>query len=245
MTPVRIWDVPTRVIHWMLTAGLLVAFLIAQVGGEESRAFDYHAIIGLAVGLVLALRLIWGVVGTRHARFTSYVFSPAELFRYAWSVVTPGRSLRYTGHNPATSWAALVMFGLLAVVILTGVMMGQGIKAAEDIHVVSVYVLLTVVGAHVVGVLLHSVRHRENLIMGMIDGRKLGETADGITTSRPLVALVFLIMAGGFGWSLVRNYDPLQHHTHLPLIGTTLGIGETEGAAGATSERGHQFGGDD
>jgi cytochrome b len=245
MTKVTIWDVPTRLIHWMFAAGLLAAFLIAQVGGEHSSVFDYHAIIGLTLALVLALRLIWGVVGTRHARFSSYVFSPVELVRYMRSVVRPDKSLRYAGHNPATSWAAPMMFVLLAVVAATGVMTGQGSEAAEELHAASVYALLAVVGVHVIGVVVHSVRHRENLIMGMVDGRKVGETSDEIKFGRPIVALVLLVAVGGFAWSLVANYDPIQHHTHLPLIGTTLGIGEAEGADGATSDGGHEVGDND
>jgi len=229
----------------MLAAGLLAAFLIAQIGGEHSSAFDYHSIIGLALAFVLTLRLIWGIVGTRNARFSSYVFSLVKLVRYARSVVTLDKSLRYVGHNPATSWVAPVMFSLLAFIVATGVMMGQGSEAAEELHAVSVYLLLAVVGAHVIGVVLHSVRHRENLIKGMVDGRKMGEPSDEVKAGRPVVALVLLIAVGGFAWSLVANYDPVQHHTHLPFLGTTLGIGVAEGVEGATSVGGHEVGDND
>jgi cytochrome b len=233
MKLVRIWDVPTRVIHWLVATGLLVAFAIAQFAGEHSSSFDYHAIVGLTLGLLIILRLVWGVVGTRHARFTSYVWAPTELVKYARSVVTRGKSLRYAGHNPATSWAALVMYCLLASIILTGVMMGRGVEAAEDLHGGLVYALLAVVGFHVVGVVIHSVRHRENLVMGMLHGSKLGEPSDAISSSRLIVGLLLLTVTAVFLYALIANFDSAQHHTHLPLLGTTINIGEGDEASEA------------
>jgi predicted transcriptional regulator YheO len=124
-------------------------------------------------------------------------------------------------------------------------MMGQGLEAAEEFHAASVYLLLAVVGMHVIGVVLHSMRHRENLIIGMVNGRKLGAASDEIKSTRPIVALLFLIMVSGSAWSFVANYDATQRHTHLPIVGPIIGIGEAEGTEEATYPGGREVDDDD
>lgn len=233
-----IWDVPTRLIHWLLTAGLLAAFAIAKLGGEHSGWFDYHAIIGLTVLGVLVLRVVWGLAGSRHARFTSFQMSPTRLLAYFRGVIS-GTPVLYPGHNPATSWAAPVMFLLLVGIIATGVMMGTGSEAAEELHELCVYALLAVVAVHVAGVILHSVQSREMLVTAMLDGHKRAEPNAAIRSSRPIVGAVVLVLIGLLAWRLVVNYDRAAHHTHLPLLGTTitLGEGEDEGKPAAHGSR--------
>lgn len=69
MSRVLIWDLPTRLFHWLFAVGFLIAFGIAQFGDEHDPFFPYHAIIGVILAAMLLFRLIWGVIGTRHARF--------------------------------------------------------------------------------------------------------------------------------------------------------------------------------
>src|SRR5512147_1533052 len=123
--------------------------------------------------------------------------SQARLVGYLWRVLT-GRPVGYAGHNPATSWAALVMYGLVVVIVGTGVMMGMGIGAAEDVHAVSVYVLLGVIAAHVLGVIVHTLQAKEQIVVGMIDGRKRVDEASAIRSSRPWAGFGVLLVVSWF-----------------------------------------------
>ena len=106
-TQQRIWDLPIRLWHWILTGSLIAAAVIALALGEHSSLFPYHSILGLVMGLMVVLRLIWGVIGTRHARFASLAFSPGALFSYLRGVAFGGAP-RFPGHNPGAAYAALV-----------------------------------------------------------------------------------------------------------------------------------------
>ncbi len=230
-----IWDVPTRVLHWTLTAGLGTAFVIAQFGGEHGRFFDYHALLGVALVGVVLLRIAWGIVGTRHARIASFVLSPSRLVGYLRGVAT-GKSIAYDGHNPATSWAAVFMLALFACVAGTGILMGVGVEAAEELHSLSVYALLGVIAAHVLGVLLHTVQQREMLVVAMIDGRKQASPDAAVRSARPLAGLVMIAIIAAFSGGLYANYDAATHHTHIPLLGTTIQLGEGEDGGDAGGE---------
>ena len=71
-----VWDIPTRLFHWLFAGGFIAAAVIALGQSDDSPLFPYHGIIGLALGLMLVLRVLWGIVGTRHARFGSFAFGP-------------------------------------------------------------------------------------------------------------------------------------------------------------------------
>jgi hypothetical protein len=88
--------------------------------------------------------------------------------------------------------------------------------------------MVGVVIAHVLGVVLHTIRHRENIVASMIHGRKDADPAEGIRSSHPVAATVFLLVAGAWSFGLVRNFDPTTQTTKLPILGTALQIGEVE-----------------
>mgnify|MGYP000449590781 CR=1 FL=1 len=82
MAKVLIWDLPTRLIHWLLTFGFLACFGIAQFAGEHSAWFPIHMILGISLGIIVVLRVAWGFTGTRYARFGSFLYSPSALYEY-------------------------------------------------------------------------------------------------------------------------------------------------------------------
>lgn len=221
MSRVLIWDLPTRLFHWLLVVGILSAFGIAQFAGEHGSLFPYHAIIGMTLATMLLFRLVWGFIGTKHARFTSFAFGPSAVVEYFKAIVT-GRMVHYSGHNPASSWAIYAMLGLLATVMTSGLLMGGGNEAFEEVHSISVYALLVVAGIHVVGVILHSVRHRENIILAMVTGLKETESSAAIRSTRPFTGLVFLSLVVLVAAGLYRNYDPASRRTTIPLIGASI-----------------------
>jgi cytochrome b len=166
---VKIWDPFVRMFHWSLVASFAVAWLSA----EEWRAL--HEWAGYAAGSLIALRLVWGIVGTRYARFRQFVRSPAAVAAYVRDIVT-GREARYLGHNPAGGLMIVALIATLASVGVTGWMMTTdaywGVDWVENVHEALASVMLALVGIHVLGVGVASLRHRENLVRAMISGRK-------------------------------------------------------------------------
>jgi len=183
---VRIWDPLVRVSHWTLATAFLAAWLV----GDDW--LDLHVLAGYTVlGLVL-FRLVWGVIGTRHARFTDFVRPPAAVLAYLKDVVRV-RARRHLGHNPAGG--AMVIALLLSLTFtaisglalyghgefsgpLAGLMQGAPVwlgNALEELHEFFANFTLLLVVLHVAGVALASLQHGENLIRSMFTGRKRQE----------------------------------------------------------------------
>lgn len=228
MNAVLIWDLPTRLFHWLLSAGFIAAAIISLAMGEHSPLFPYHAIIGLTITLMVVLRIVWGIVGTRYARFGSFTFGPGAVGGYLKGAIIGG-SRRHIGHNPGSAVAIFAMLGLVLALAVTGFMMGQGNEAIKEVHEILAWTTVGVVVMHVLGVAVHTIRHRENITASMIHGRKRAEPSDAIASAKPFVAVLFLAIAGIWAFELVRNYNPATQTTTLPLIGTSLQIGENEG----------------
>jgi cytochrome b len=225
-----IWDLPTRLLHAMFVLGIFTAFAIANLANFDDGSFDNHAIVGLILLAVLVLRVLWGILGTRHARFSSYVFHPVRLIEYIKGALsvggrqteTPRETVPYSGHNPATSLAGLLMFSLLLGVIITGILLGRGAHDVEGAHTTLVYALLLVIATHVTGVMLHSIRHREFLILAMLTGRKRSDPAFAITHTRPVVAIAMLFIVAAVAQQLFSAHDPSTHETRIPFTNTAI-----------------------
>jgi cytochrome b len=190
---VLVWDVPVRLVHWLLVASFAGAFLTA----ESERLRAVHVLFGATLVGLIIFRLVWGVVGTRYARFASFAFGPRAVLRYLRSLATL-RSVRYVGHTPAGSWAIWLMLGLGLAVGATGYgAYAGGAEWLEDAHAALAWALLAIVVVHVAGVALGSVLHRENLVVAMLTGHKRGEAIDAIPRSRWLVgaAVAALVLA--------------------------------------------------
>ena len=227
MARILVWDLPTRVFHWLLTLGLLACFGFAFLAEEESSTFSAHMIIGIVVGIMVALRIVWGFVGTRYARFGSFLFSPTAVVRYTKEAVA-GSGQRHTGHNPGSSYAIFAMLALVGVVVATGLLMSNGSEAFEGLHEIASYALLAVIVVHIAGVVFYTLQHRENVTLSMIDGIKEGSPKDAISSSRPLAAWTFVVLVVLLTAGLFRNYDRARGLTKLPVFGTVIQLGEHE-----------------
>ena len=175
MPRVLIWDLPTRIFHWLLTIGFLISAVISVTADDDSPLFSAHMILGIVLGVMVLLRIVWGFVGTRHARFTSFLFSPLSLMRYVFGTLNASEP-RSIGHNAGSSYAIFAMLGLVLATAGTGLMISAGNEAAEDLHGIVSYSLMAVVAVHIVGVVWYSLRHRENITLSMLTGRKEAST---------------------------------------------------------------------
>ncbi len=174
---VKVWDPFVRLFHW----GLAASFVIAWITAEEWDSLHHWA--GYAAGALIALRLIWGLIGTRYARFTQFIKSPRATLKYCGHILR-GAEPRYLGHNPAGAAMIIALILAMAGCILTGWMytttMFWGSEWVEEIHEALANGLLFLVLLHVGGVLLASLRHHENLVRAMITGRKRQPATDDI-----------------------------------------------------------------
>lgn len=169
MAMIKVWDPFVRIFHW----SLVIAVLSAWATSEDAETV--HAILGYCAGGLVAARILWGLMGTRYARFSSFVAGPAGVIGYL-AEIKAGREARYIGHNPAGGAMILALLGLIGAIAITGWMMSTdrwwGVSWVQHLHNVMAHGLIGLVAVHVAGVLLASLRHDENLIKAMITGEK-------------------------------------------------------------------------
>jgi cytochrome b len=198
--PVRkvlVWDAPVRVFHWLMALSFAGAYLSA----DSERWRQLHVTLGYTMVGLIAFRLIWGLVGTRHARFASFVRGPSEALRYLRSLVA-GCPEHHAGHNPAGALAIVGLLGLTAIATATGwaTLNDLGGEWIKEVHEAVASLMLGLVGVHVAAVLLSSWLHRDNLIGAMVTGRKTGSPQDGVRSAWRSVATLMLVAVLGFWW---------------------------------------------
>lgn len=186
---ILVWDLPLRLFHWVLAASFAGAFLTA----ESEKLRDLHLLCGYTFAGAIAFRLVWGFVGTRHARFSSLRFGPAAIVRYLRSLLA-GRPERHVGHGPIAVVMIPILLGLGLVVAGSGwaTYAELGGEWLEELHEGAATAMLVAVVGHVLGVVAVSLAQRENLALPLLSGRKAGASGDGIRSSRPLVALLLV-----------------------------------------------------
>ncbi len=168
-TYVHVWDIAVRLFHWSLVTTVIAAYFI-----EHPR--DLHRTLGYIVLGLVCFRIIWGFIGTRHARFTDFVPNPRALLQYLKDM-RKGTEARYLGHNPAGGAMIISLIVTLLAVCGSGYMMGMdayfGQEWVEEMHEFFVNILLVLVIFHVAGVVVSSRRHNENLVAAMVTGHKM------------------------------------------------------------------------
>lgn len=214
---VRIWDLPTRLFHWLLAVTLTGSYVTHELG---LKWMEWHITLGYAALFLVIFRIFWGLVGPRHARFTSFVAGPGGVWRYArdwWA----GKPPRYAGHNPLGGWAVLAMLALTLLQAFSGLFNSDEILYSgpwhyaapsaftdrmEALHELNFNFLAGLVLLHVAAVATYWFRWRSNLVRAMWTGRKRdGEVDAGqaIDSSKLLLALVLVIVAGAIVWTVI------------------------------------------
>lgn len=186
---IKVWDPLVRSLHWLLVAAFTVAYV------SEEDLLDWHVWAGYTVAAVVLIRLVWGLIGTRHARFSDFVTGPRTALSYLADTAKL-RARRYLGHNPIGG--AMVIALLLSLVLTTATGIGiYGVEhqagplagwlgsagdrwegLLEGAHEFFANFTLVLVFVHVAGVLIESLIHRENLVKAMITGRKRAPEGD-------------------------------------------------------------------
>lgn len=199
MRQVLVWDLATRLFHWLLMLFVVVCFL---TGDDEGLAFAIHAYAGFVVLMLLFFRLGWGIIGSPHSRFSDFIYSWSTVKRYAISFFQ-FKPERYVGHNPLGGWMIILMLVVLTATTLTGILMvTHGAGWLEDIHEALGSFMQVLVLVHIAGVLLDWGLTDDKIVKAMFTGRK--ELAEDIAESETPVSgigkalvLALLVLIGG------------------------------------------------
>lgn len=212
---IRVWDLPTRLFHWSLAVLVIAAIVAVKIGGN---ALVWHFRLGYAILALVAFRLVWGLVGGRYARFSSFLFSPGRILAYLRGAPDAPRT---PGHNPL---GGLSVLGLLAV---TGFQAVSGLFANDDIasegplaklvsgaasnlfttlHRLNETLIFLLVGLHVAAIVFYRLRKGRNLVPTMVHGD--GPAEPGTPPSRDdaglrLRAVVVFAVCATAVWYLV------------------------------------------
>jgi len=230
---ILIWDVPTRLFHWLFA----LTFAVGWITGDSDSWLDLHVFTGYLMLGLLGFRLIWGLVGSRYARFRSFLFGPGKAFRYFLSSLTRSAP-RHVGHNPTAAWAVYLMLALGVLVGISGILVlggeeqqgiasgllsfGEG-EALKEVHEVLASVMLALVIIHLLGVAAESWLHRENLAKAMLNGRKSGTAAEGISSAHYLLGALLILLVMGFGaWFFQGYFTQTLQRPALTFVGKTL-----------------------
>ena len=192
--PVVIWDIPTRLFHWLLAALVAAAVVSGQVGGN---AMFYHEWCGEAVLALILFRVAWGFIGSGPSRFKTFLAAPPTVLRYARTLLRR-EAEPHLSHNPLGGWSVMAMLLALLIQAGTGLFANDDIategplytwvsKAASDrltsIHLLNQEIIIVLVAVHVAAVLFHLIYKRENLTVPMITGRNVTRAICEATSS--------------------------------------------------------------
>jgi len=165
---IPVWDIGVRLFHWSLVTSVTLSYFVISPR-------DMHKFFGYTVVALITFRLIWGLIGPKHARFSNFIPGPRKLLGYLRDIAR-GVEERYIGHNPAGAAMIVALLLVLGGIGTTGYMMGMdayfGEEWVEDLHKTLVNGLFVLVAFHLAGVILASLRHRENLVAAMVTGQK-------------------------------------------------------------------------
>lgn len=221
---IKTWDLGVRLFHWTLVAAIALAFLSSE---EDSVLSAWHEPAGWVAAVLIAFRLIWGLVGGEHARFANLI-RPSRMRGHV-SGLFAGRVHASLGHNPLGGIAVIGLLALTAATVFTGATGG------EDVHELIAWTLLGMIGLHVAAVIAMTFLTRDNLVGAMITGRKktthFPHAQDAAPPVRLAVPLGMLAVAGS-AYAATR-IDP-----------TAFAPG-VRAEAGDSSERGHARDGKD
>lgn len=212
---VRVWDIPTRLFHW-----LIVFVFTFSWWSAENHEMEWHFWSGsIALGLIL-FRLIWGVIGGSTARFTYFVRSPRKVVGYLRSNPAEGRA---AGHNPLGAYSVIALLALLVLQVGTGLISSdtdglypgplnhfvtyETSELATSIHEISFNLLLILIGLHILAILFYTGVRKHGLLRAMITGADAGiDASNGALIPAPLWRLgLAMLIAAGLAWWISKG----------------------------------------
>ena len=217
-TPTRVWDLPTRLFHWMLAAAVIALVVTAKVGGDAMTA---HFWLGYTVLALLVFRLLWGLMGGRWSRFASFIYAPSTVWRYLKGHQQPGEHLD-VGHNPLGAFSVFAVLGMLALQVGTGLVADDEIAITGPLNKLvktetgllatswhkswGQWFILALVVLHVAAIVYYQWR-KKDLLRPMLVGDRLlppGTPASADGARQRLLALLLALASVGCAAWVVR-----------------------------------------
>ncbi len=203
-TQVLVWDLPTRLFHWLLLICVILSFVTGNIGGN---VMEYHMLSGYAILVLLIFRLAWGFFGSPTARFSSFVKGPATVLSHLGMLLQKKTETPYLGHNPLGGWSIVAMLLILFIQVVTGLFANDDIltegplyvwvsKETSNmltwVHLINRFVLVALIAIHIFAVFFYFFFKRDNLIRPMITGMKCRHAeVDNPAASNLLAAAIF------------------------------------------------------
>lgn len=193
--PVRVWDVPVRLFHWLLVLLIIVMFVTGKLGGNW---LEWHKRAGFSVLGLITFRILWGFIGSHHARFVNFLRGPEAVLAYI-KCATRKDSPHHVGHNPLGALSVVTMLGVLLLQALMGLFANDDLmlegpfahlvsKAVSDqmttLHKLNSTLILILIGVHLAAVAFAFFYKKENLVKAMVTGDKM-LPASAATAPRP------------------------------------------------------------
>ena len=212
LMPILVWDLPTRVFHWLLVLLVAVSFVTGKAGGT---AMHYHEWSGVVILWLILFRVLWGFWGSTPSRFVSFLRGPRTVWAYARTLWGKGHDA-YLGHNPMGAWSIIAMLTVLTIQAGTGLFANDDIftegplfhlvsKATSDwltrVHRINQDILLALIVLHLAAIVFYWGVKRENLVAPMMTGRKYWHETVRQAEGHPVKALVLaaILAAGVYG----------------------------------------------
>ena len=229
---VRVWDIPVRLFHWILVSCFLIAWLTL-----DDRYLDIHVFVGYLMGGLILFRVLWGFIGSHYARFNNFSYNWHEVSNYLRGVLNR-RPTHFIGHNPAGSWAIYLLLFLGLLIAITGLLTLGGEERqgpiagllsypqgslAHELHEWLAWIMLGMVAIHVIGVLVESLLHHENLLAAMLTGYKPSAVCAIHTSSHWKVGIALLVISITASMYWFKGYlTETPDNLYQPFLGLLL-----------------------
>lgn len=215
-----IWDVPTRLFHWLLVASIIASWATAEL---SSTLMQVHLWLGYWTMGLIVFRLVWGLIGSRHARFWSFLKGPLTVLRYARSMMSPAHQ-ETAGHNPMGGWMVMILLVLIARQVYSGLFANDDVmwegpwshtvshasqKGLTALHHQNFLLIEIAVALHILAIVWYRLAMRTDLVTPMVTGRK-SDVAEGkaIKGTPWLRAALAIALAGAAVWAVIYLAPP-------------------------------------
>jgi cytochrome b len=218
-----VWDLPLRAFHWLFAGSILASYLTAQPG---SSWMPWHIRLGEWMMGLLIFRIVWGFVGPRHARFTSFLASPRAMWRYAKGLTGFDEAIHSVGHNPLGGVMVLIMLLLVAFQVTTGLFATDDIvwtgpynpavtdhtaKVLTSLHHKNFNLIWAAIALHVGAIAYYAFVKKQNLVPAMLTGWKPAEAVpaeEAITSSELWKALIVMVVSAAVVYAVLSGAPP-------------------------------------
>jgi len=212
-TRVLVWDVPARVCHWGFALSISTSLVIAFRFDPESDIFKYHMLLGLLAAWFLAVRVVLGFCGEARSRWRVFLHPPRRVLRYFAEVVR-WRTEEHEGLNPGTSLFAPAAYLALVALIVTGF----DADWVASWHGVLSWGMIGLIAAHLLGLTLHALRHREMTPLAMIHGKRSVTAVGAPVQNNVAWGVALLALSLLFAGLMGRFFDPNTSSLRIPFF---------------------------